>query len=49
MLHFLIEDNSCNRKMGYLIENTKFKKCLYALVKENRRDNCFDNIKYQKN
>ena len=24
MLHFLIEDNSCNKKMGYLIENTKF-------------------------
>ncbi|NBU52934.1 MAG: hypothetical protein EBS33_00920 [Alphaproteobacteria bacterium] len=36
MLHFLIEDNSCNKKMGYLIENTKFKKCLYDLVKQNK-------------
>jgi len=48
MLHFLIEDNSCNKKMGYLIENMKFKKCLYALVKENKLITVLDNIKYQK-
>ncbi|WPX99280.1 2-octaprenylphenol hydroxylase [Candidatus Megaera polyxenophila] len=48
MLHFLIEDNSCNKKMGYLIENMKFKKCLYDLVKENKFITILDNIKYQK-
>ena len=48
MLHFLIEDNSCNKKMGYLIENTKFKKCLYDLVKQNKCITVLDNIKYQR-
>ena len=49
MLHFLIEDegSSKNRKMGYLIENTKFKKCLYDLVKQNNLITVLDNIKYQ--
>ena len=48
MLHFLIEDTSKNRKMGYLIENTKLKKCLYDLVKQNKFITVLDNIKYQK-
>lgn len=49
MLHFLIEDedSSKNRKMGYLIENTKLKKCLYDLVKQNNLITVLDNIKYQ--
>ena len=47
MLHFATYDTPKNEIMGYLVENTKFKKCLYNLVQDNKFINILDNIKYQ--
>ncbi len=47
MIHFSLEDSPRNKIMGYLIENTEFKKCLYDLAKTNKFITILDNIKYQ--
>lgn len=47
MLHFATNDIPKNEIMGYLVENTEFKKCLYNLAQENKFINILDNIKYQ--
>jgi 2-octaprenyl-6-methoxyphenol hydroxylase len=48
MLHFAKADTLENKIMGYLVENREFKKCLYALVQENKFINILDNLNYQK-
>jgi 2-octaprenyl-6-methoxyphenol hydroxylase len=47
ILHFAANSTPENKIMGYLVENTEFKKCLYNLVQENKFINILDNINYQ--
>lgn len=47
MLHFSSEFTPNNEIMGYLIENSVFKKCLYDLVKANEFITVLDGIKYK--
>lgn len=47
ILHFTKNTISENKTMGYLIENTEFKKCLYTLIQGNEFITILDNVNYQ--
>ena len=47
MIHFSANDIPKNKLMGYLIENSIFKKCLYNLVKENKFISILDEVNYK--
>lgn len=45
MIHFTA--NTGKERMGYLVENADFKKCLYELVKQNKLISVIEEAKYQ--